>query len=676
VEVGLGYSFDEDGLIRLQKDLNHLLTNLNDQNVRSIRTEYCVVSAKGRETIIDGSLLEMYDFDIATSKATTTLRLRAGYNKLTSNFEFSLWNTLSTTPTISLDSIGNAVFSGNINTSHSIFVGDNIFLGQTGSTVTKGLYFNSSTPSLYEDEGSSDMRSALYTKFETVPWTTAIKAIAVGFNSSGAIDVISHQGTYIQHNFSTSIAVSTAHYNIDYFPHLILGDQDRYNVFFGFRGYRTTDLDMYFYTTNLAVGKGYIEGSIQKDYLEKIKMSYCENGKMLDEFQSTVGWVPNTAGRLECATSNKRCIGTQSLAFVCSTSSAGDLIAYKHFTDMNLLQTNGGRGLSSNSIFYILFYLYDLGKINLLSTKTMQVELASSSSLGDKYRWVLDDSTTASVLTTGWNIKTKKLSAGYYYLGTFNPVIFKYARLSFEVNANSSGIIAAVQALGIVPPTSEGSSYGNFFPYYDDMYDSYGRSIDEINYDTLWWGVRHTTDGVAVYSLGSMSPTHTFKDLWPSVKVKGNSETVWEAYTGDLKLTAKVKCKNDLGRLPYIGMYCSRTLTTNQGYLGIWATTNAIRLECVSNTSSLTDESTIFSPILYNDVFNITITKTDPEIYNSTALAANVQALIEKVGSTLMTYLSYELPHNYGKGEAFVPVIGSCEEAVGAEILEFKWSRR
>jgi hypothetical protein len=168
MDVNLSYGFNEDEIIKLQRDLNHLLTHLDSQNVRRLYTERCEIKSEGGETVIDGPLLTMYDFDALTSQASTNLRLKMGYEASTSNFVFKLFNSTGV-ETLSLDANGNAIFSGNVNTSQDINVGNNIYLGKTGTTnVLKGIYFNSTVPIVASSTGyttpfeSSDGRTGLF----------------------------------------------------------------------------------------------------------------------------------------------------------------------------------------------------------------------------------------------------------------------------------------------------------------------------------------------------------------------------------------------------------------------------------------------------------------------------------------------------------------------------------
>lgn len=152
MEVNFNYGFDEDSIIRLQKDLNHLLTHLDSQNVRKIYTERCEIKSEKGETVINGPLIEMYDLDAVTSQASTTLRLRMGFDESTNAFVFDLY-TSDGVPTISMNSSGIATFSGDLNTAEDINVGNNIFIGYSSDLSLKGLYFNTTTPVMATSTG-------------------------------------------------------------------------------------------------------------------------------------------------------------------------------------------------------------------------------------------------------------------------------------------------------------------------------------------------------------------------------------------------------------------------------------------------------------------------------------------------------------------------------------------
>lgn len=668
MEVSLGYTFDQDGLIRLQKDLNHLLTNLNDQNVKSIRTEYCRVSSKGRETIIDGSLLEMYDFDAATSKASTTLRLRAGYNKATSNFEFSLWNSVSTTPTFTVDSVGNAVFSGSINTSNSAFIGNNIFLGQTNSTFDKGLYFNATTPSTSESEGTSDMRSAIYIN------KSATGGFMMNINSTGTIDMISNQGIYIGNNIEDGIAVSTSNFLINFRPLVNIGDEYRYTAFLGFYYINDSSVTWRFASTSVLESKGYIDNSTPFKLSEKLKYWWNFQGRTMEEFNNTVGWTPSVNCYITAfATSgDKRCINNYGITMINNTTASGDLTIEKMYPDFNTLHTNNLGYATTQMLMYCLFYLYDLNLLDTLSTRAFQIELASSSGAGDKRRWSLNPSTSVSSLTTGWNLLTQRVDVGLLWTSS-NASLYsnKFARFTFAVKANSTGRIATMQHFGFMLPDWLGSSNALLAPNPDRIHGWYGQGINTYD-DKLTYFLRKNSTGVVLQSGLGMSMTSTNSWLYPTwSKAYGGLPFIRTQMNNNSKLIFIIKCKNDIGALPMCGI---RSTIVDDAKAYVYATSNYIRLECIYDSTTLTVQTSNMG-IAYDDTIKFTLWKEDTPIYHYASRLSNIRLLVEKVGTTSMLSLSYDWPVRW-KEAAYVPFVQSYEPNVGHEIQEIEIARR
>lgn len=108
-----------DTMIQYKKQLEWLLLNLDSMNVKEITTEYTRVHSELGETIIDGPLLKMNDKE--------TDRLVMGYDKVSNSFGFILRDE-DGSPTISLDSKGQAIFKGIIK----------VLSDDTGYTVIDG----------------------------------------------------------------------------------------------------------------------------------------------------------------------------------------------------------------------------------------------------------------------------------------------------------------------------------------------------------------------------------------------------------------------------------------------------------------------------------------------------------------------------------------------------------
>ena len=673
MEVSLNYGFDEDSLLRLQKDLNHLLTHLDSQNVRKLITEQCEIKSENNETRIDGALIEMYDYSTDGLDAPDRLRLRMGYDG--SNFVFNMWGSVETTdlpssnisPTISLNALtGNAIFSGSIDTDESIYIGNNIFLGITGSTVNKGLYFNSSDPTAGEEEGTSDMKSALYTENTTGNFK-------LNLNSTSIIDIISYQGLFLQRNADTNVAsyegiqVKSTNFNIHYFPHLVLGDVSRYNVWSGF----------YNDSTSAIVPKGYIDKSVHWNLSDSLKSYWCEQGKIIDEFDST-DWTPNSLCSLEVQSSNKVAYTTGCLLLRNTSTSAGDMQFYKWFDFVDLRRTNSGRTMSTDNMFYVLFYLYDLSKINTLSTKSMQIELASSSNLGNKYRYYLDNSTSETILTTGWNAIFTRLDNPYSYSGTFASTSLRYARLSFESKANSTGAIASIQSLGIIRKLPNYTTTPNVFPRYDDLNGGYREAVFNIGARGNWLMRRISSTGISIAPFRALMPPSVDNDLLLQYGYAYNLEySIGQVYYGDIKMQYRIKIKNKNGAFPFLGgimVWGNLPVEGSNNRFGVVASSNVIKLHTIYNSTQLEDWTNRIA-VNYNDIFDITIWKEDPPINSTYSQDTQITACVEKVGTTEMCTFAYTWKAKW-KDYAYTTVISAWEEDAPTEIMEVEVSRR
>jgi len=93
-------------LIRLSRSLEFLMSHMDHDNVRQLFTEECNIQSAAGETVIKGPLLTM-------RAGSTTIRLKQGYDKDSTNFVFELYNSTGV-KTVGIDSSGNATFTGTI----------------------------------------------------------------------------------------------------------------------------------------------------------------------------------------------------------------------------------------------------------------------------------------------------------------------------------------------------------------------------------------------------------------------------------------------------------------------------------------------------------------------------------------------------------------------------------
>jgi len=206
------FSFKDYGDInvtvqRMKKELIWLLNCLDSLNVKEINTNITRVKSKDGVTVINGPLIEMTDtnilrlkmgYDESTNKFVFTmidkngsptvnlnsdgqlqlcgkpliemydqsnhLRLRMGYDSATSKFVFQMYDILGV-ETISLNSTGEAVFKGNIETTKNAKVGNNIEIGDVSqSNVEKKISFfsNGAEQCSVEMDNTGKMKVAGY----------------------------------------------------------------------------------------------------------------------------------------------------------------------------------------------------------------------------------------------------------------------------------------------------------------------------------------------------------------------------------------------------------------------------------------------------------------------------------------------------------------------------------
>lgn len=134
-----------DEIARMRKDLAFLLENLDHLNVKRLYTEYCDIRSAAGETIIDGPTLLMYD-----KQATPVLRLQMGYDPVTTDFVFNMYNNTGALR-IGLDATtGDYIFTGGTirtgtNLEDRIEMSGGKFRGVTAAGQITGLYFDIGT---------------------------------------------------------------------------------------------------------------------------------------------------------------------------------------------------------------------------------------------------------------------------------------------------------------------------------------------------------------------------------------------------------------------------------------------------------------------------------------------------------------------------------------------------
>jgi len=129
----------ENQVLELINRLSYITAHFDSKNVKRLDTNETVIKSADGETYINGPLLQMWD-----KQDPAVLRLQMGYDPVSGNFLFDLYNKAGVT-TVELDSEGNERLKGTLYVQNAVIgIGDagslNYDIG-TGSYITlKGAY--------------------------------------------------------------------------------------------------------------------------------------------------------------------------------------------------------------------------------------------------------------------------------------------------------------------------------------------------------------------------------------------------------------------------------------------------------------------------------------------------------------------------------------------------------
>lgn len=442
------YSFDEDGILRLQKDLNYMFYHLDDKNVRRLYTEYCEIKSKEGETEIDGPLIVMKG-DPGTTNSTT-IRIKMGWNKDSSNFEFNIYGS-SGAPSIEINSSGEVVVRGNINTEKDIYVGNRIFLGWGGSTVLptavlaeRGMYIMQPNTTQYmsaiystEVNGTTVIVDQYYEfEIETsnsfnitaadnlLMYMYAGYATSNGPNSSGEIEILAFNGRLFlnggleKYNYQTGVFLADP------------WARTRGEIYIGDGSWETRIL---------------ASGEMEYDLEQDIRYMYAHNTKFIA--RPTTDWVERTsdyllAGSTRVITSTRGC-------YINSESSDNTYMeARSTISSLDLTQFYDGSALTSND--------YIVAAIWYPSTSSITSAFIKLGHSSDNFYYT----NFSTAFDYGWNIQARKLG-WFNTAGTPNWNNISWVSIGFDLSTQGPrvGISAYFDYIGAIRSYSQ-------YPYF------------------------------------------------------------------------------------------------------------------------------------------------------------------------------------------------------------------
>jgi len=449
MEITLNYAFDEDGIIRLQKDLNHALTNLDSQNINSVYTKYVrVADSSDGYTEIVGPVLTMYD-------SSSILRVQMGYSSVVDKFIFNLYDA-SGNPSIELDSAGNAVFKGYINTAQDVFIGDQLFIGWNASTSlpmatlpTQGIYF-------IEPE-STRYIAAIYT---TNVGTSDLPSYEFEMESSSPMNITSKNKMriymYAGYSPATTVPNST-----DYMTILSWNNRMFLNCEHESGAGATTQKGTFIGHDNHSVYLGSWEAWYQQltairdepvSWEDKLNYYYMHNVKLIT--MPTTSWSVESTVNLRLTSSTQFLGSTIGVRYVCITTNSVFLNSSMP-VNMDLSQFNDGTPVTTDDFLVMSVYVSSTAAINAAAYKTYLV-VGQSSSICHTY------SSTNHNYTTGWNLVYSKFSP-VTIEGAPNLGAVTFMRIGWNTNVNSTGQYLIFDYIGIIRKNSTDATKFNPF---------------------------------------------------------------------------------------------------------------------------------------------------------------------------------------------------------------------
>ena len=440
--TGQLYSLDEDSIQRLTKDLNYMFQHLDEKNVRRLYTEYCEISSKDGETEIDGPLLLM------RAKGSSNIRLKAGWDTPSSEFVFNLYNSTGGL-TMSLNSTGNAVFSGNLNTSQDVFIGNRLFLGWNASTKLPAA--NLSTRGMYIMEpGTTKYMAAIYSTDISGIIGTTYPVYEFEIESSNTFNITSKEKMrlYMYAGYdgvSTATINTTDRLNISAFNGLMfintehgehstasrglyLGE-DNHSVYLG--SYET-------YYNQVAAVK-----DMPQDYREsEFRYYYSHNVRFIAS--PTTNWVPSNSSNTIFDGSTYVMTSTRGTWFSIGTTVV-DTYAYLTgtFANKDLTQSPDGTAFTTDDYLVFVFWA---NSTNVNVTHGVYIQLGNDAS--NYYRYYLT-STNGDDWTPGWNVIQRKLGDYESILGApaFNNI--EWARVGYR-GLGDTTVVVIMDYMGLI----------------------------------------------------------------------------------------------------------------------------------------------------------------------------------------------------------------------------------
>jgi hypothetical protein len=436
----------------------------------------------------------------------TTLRLRAGYNSLTSDFVFELYDALGN-PTVTLNSTGQVIVTGDIQTETDAYIGKRLVLGADianlpyvdfvpnpwYSSVTKGLFI--------AEDGSTDFLMALV---GTTGWLTN-EQVVLYTKSDLTIEV--------------PLRLEISNYNNDSVSQYASADQIIKLQSYGHRIHIGSGDEMGFYSTeslsgyrkgvhigdafcNVFISNGVnLEESYSSEraipvrhheYDMQMDMDYWwgRNQKYIGHISATA--TPHNANATVSASTNQISSTTPG-RIVCATThnntqrGAQETLA----ASLNLTTfTDGSAVNTSDAKLVALVYISDFNAI-YATGDILRIDIGASSNAYFRFY-----KTKADLNGSGWNLVEWPLSERVIVAGSPNLNNIQFIRGLWTSIANQGGKYCQVDYLAVVRQSPQSSSdyqtYGSF-NHFQKSYDGDATWFNNVSFAPISYRLKAST---------------------------------------------------------------------------------------------------------------------------------------------------------------------------------------
>lgn len=436
MEVSLNYSADEDGIIRLEKTLNHLLTHLDHENVRQLYTEHCTIQSESGETIINGPLLTMYD-------NSTTLRLLAGYDSSTGDFVFKLYNALGT-ETISLDAGGNAIISGYVQSGEDAYVGEHLFIGAESTDVPYTSITTNTRGIFIPVPGTTKILGHIYSTNPgggSTDWEFEVE-------SSQKLNITALRSMRI-YMYADYDGISTDSVNsTDYMSLATFNDRMFLNAEHGEHSTAHGTMigndnnDVYLGSYDQWTQRVVKNQNLEFDAEHNMQYFFSRNQKFV--FRPSSDWTKSVSTNTTFNGTTKVITSTRNAFLRCSDTGSVYVEVYSTFASVDLTTFEDGSSASTDDYIVFICHTNDTGGMN--PTHGFYFQLGDGAA--NYYRYY-NMSTNGYPFSTGWTIFKRKI--GSYLSAAGNPSFnnISWARLGFRSLVNSTDTTVIFDYVGI-----------------------------------------------------------------------------------------------------------------------------------------------------------------------------------------------------------------------------------